>query len=298
LDEIYSAIFKRVEESCRGVFNDTRNEWFFDFWEHLNAASQVKVVTINYDDTIKKALPELNTGFTQEVDKGFFRFSPNGFYGALRDEAVIINLHGSIHFGYFPTNDGKTREPWDFYIEQKWEDLYYFDDPEEAYSTWQGGRGRSQNKAQSGEETRIGPIITGLRKLDKLNAMPYCFYLSSLFELIAKAPKVIIIGYGFADLHLNNWLTRIPHIHGRDRRVLIITKKPADFNWTWLDQTSVGEIHTIASLARQSEPPDGGFNNAPLVFSEDGCCALWFEGFKSFVENALDRGLDFFGLDK
>ncbi len=34
----------------------------------------------------------------------------------------------------------------------------------------------------------------------------------------------------------------------------------------------------------------------PFAFSDDNCCAIWFDGFKSFAENGFEEGLEFLGL--
>ncbi len=300
LDEIYEVIYNAVASICENTEFTRDNYWYRNFWEKLNEKSEVKAVTINYDDTIERVLPYHKNGFEENIEDGLYRFDPKSFYKSITEDPIVINLHGSIHFGYFPTDyRGKgMREPRDYFIVQNWDDLYYFENHNEAYNTW-GKSSRSQNVTQSGEEARIGPIITGLRKLDKLTAMPYQHYFSSLYSLIYECSKVIIIGYGFNDIHINNWLIRVPHSHGTNRKILVITCKPDEFcNWQQLDLTHQSEILTLASLSKQPEPPGRDFHpELKFVKSDDECCGIWFDGFKSFVENGFEEGLEFLGLE-
>lgn len=89
--------------------------------------------------------------------------------------------------------------------------LSKFETYEKAKETWFG---RSTNTAQSHMESVIGPIITGLRKTDKLVAYPYSSYYHTLMDSLQKNSRLLIIGYSFGDIHFNHLLDRITRIHG------------------------------------------------------------------------------------
>ena len=74
----------------------------------------------------------------------------------------------------------------------------------------------------------IGPLITGLQKTDKLLVEPYFSYFNRFLHLVATTPRLLVIGYGFGDSHINAILSRFTRWHGSARRVVAI-----DFFQEW-----------------------------------------------------------------
>ena len=299
IDAVYRNIYDNISIPSR-CFDVEKQKWFVDFWEEINKLAQLKIITLNYDNILSQLLTGLKTGFDERREDGLYRFSPNTYLKNIYNDPVIINLHGSINYGYYPDEyRGRTvKQPPNDFIVQRWRrDLYYFEEDKEAYSTWGRGSG-SPDKHQDGSISGVSPFIAGLRKMDKIMAIPYQFYFSSIYPLIDMCDKLIIIGYGFSDLHINRWLIRHSHIHNKRRKILIVTYKPPDFQTWWQqDYTSIEETHTICSLSMQSEAPDRRYKpEEPFVKSEDDCLGIWFNGFKSFIENGLKEGLSFLGI--
>ncbi len=125
----------------------------------------------------------------------------------------LMHRHGSVHFGYRPGSTDPNR----FIFEDEFEDLYWHSSPDSAVATWFG---RSNQTSQAGRETVVGPVITGLQKTDKLLAEPYLSYFRHFEELVAHTTRVLMVGYGFGDLHLNAALSRLTKWHGAQRRIL------------------------------------------------------------------------------
>jgi hypothetical protein len=78
-------------------------------------------------------------------------------------------------------------------------------------------------RARSGEIAEAGPIISGLRKADKLISHPYAYFHHALAEELISCRRLLIIGYGGDDYHLNFWIRHLKERWGKDARVAIVT---------------------------------------------------------------------------
>ena len=86
------------------------------------------------------------------------------------------------------------------------------------------GRSQSSPANQSGETYRAAPILTGLRKLDKLNCVPFDFYHANLVKCLTRNHKLVIIGYSFGDTYCNQLIDRMNYFHGDKARIVLIDK--------------------------------------------------------------------------
>lgn len=132
-----------------------------------------------------------------------------------KDELSTINhIHGCINYYY---KDDLSND----IFETDMHDLYRylgFGDVEKRMI----GRSQSNPVSQNNEEYIAGPIITGLRKTDKLTCMPYDFYHGNLYKAIVSSNSMVIVGYSFGDLYVNNLINRMHAIwQGKERIVLI-----------------------------------------------------------------------------
>ena len=84
------------------------------------------------------------------------------------------------------------------------------------------GRGQNSPSNQSGETYKTAPIITVLRKLDKLNCIPFDFYHSNLVNCLTRNHKLIISGYSFGDSYCNQLIERMLYMHGNRARIVLI----------------------------------------------------------------------------
>lgn len=69
----------------------------------------------------------------------------------------------------------------------------------------------------------VSPIISGLRKSEKLNLRPYGEYLHSFVQSLSQNAGLLIIGYGGNDPHVNFWIEEYLEIHRQAARVIEIT---------------------------------------------------------------------------
>ncbi|MDB5052654.1 MAG: hypothetical protein JWM44_704 [Bacilli bacterium] len=192
-----------------------------------------------------------------------------------------MHLHGSIRYGH--PNLGNR-----FIFEDQRDDLYLFDTYQNASSTWFG---RSGATAQSHDETLIGPIITGLRKTDKLLPFPYSTYYYQVQKSLMESPRLLIIGYSFGDYHINSLLERIINHHGRDRKVVVITYLTYQQRDDWCPDASAmdwigNEMFSFIAKAFIENNPFHGRNSYqnPLI-SNDQCVRVYLEGVQDAFQN-------------
>ncbi len=195
---------------------DMTDEWqkYQYFWDALASGHRLDIATTNYDNLIEMARPELNQGFQPIPGENAKRFSPC----VLRQPGNhLVHLHGSIHWGYRSGAHDINR----FAFQDSRHDLYWHDDPEAAQKSW--GHGSSQ-KSQSGAELIVGPMLTGLQKPDKvLSAEPYASYYRTFGKWLEDNSRLVVVGYGFGDVHINDLVHRLTSWHGSKRKVVLIT---------------------------------------------------------------------------
>ncbi|MBE7549221.1 MAG: SIR2 family protein [Planctomycetia bacterium] len=283
LEGVAAQIFKFMED----FDSYHKHRWFADFWNDALNKCAWDIATLNYDYSIEKSIRNKIIEDGYEVDgQGSYRFNPRKLIES--NSSKVLHLHGCILYGY-----ARHRNPNKYLFEDAFEDIYKFDTYERAKETWLG---RSTNNAQSQEEAIVGPIITGLRKTDKLLYYPYNTYHHALQQATMLSPRLLIAGYSFSDLHFNAILERVTRLYGEYRRVVIITYFDKDY---WHPDPMVmgwphdyGMTKFIATVFRESAP----FNShklQSLLCSKDGCVKLYLCGMKKALENHGDEIIEF-----
>jgi hypothetical protein len=132
-------------------------EEFARFFETLRSKFALRIYTLNYDTSVDDC-GSWEDGYRDGNSDGaeFSRASLLAAYEHPRQ--VLVHLHGSILFGYKKRQVGMVKYP-------GWNEAV------ESYTKYRGPR-----PDISGELFEPGPIISGLRKSDKLNSTPYGFY--------------------------------------------------------------------------------------------------------------------------
>jgi hypothetical protein len=172
------------------------------FINELLESFSLRAFTLNYD-TLLDRHSNWNDGFRTGSPA---KFSRRIFQRKLTySEPLLCHLHGSILFGY--DEDGR---------------IVRYPDVRSALNSYK--RERPLKPSHGGEPTYTGPIISGYRKLDKIITTPYSYYYNALISAIINNPRLIVIGYGFKDSHLNYWLGQHKTIHGEKRRVVLVRK--------------------------------------------------------------------------
>jgi hypothetical protein len=168
----------------------------------------LEIFTLNYDDIVDLARNDWFDGFVGE--------NLSSTYGACKSfdaqafdswrelsEPVLVHLHGSVRFG---PSMGDV-------------DLVKYTDTREAGKAIQGvGRG---DMFVGGHQVRWEPIISGLNKAARLtlNPAPYGYYYRALIDCLLFNERLLVIGYGARDEHVNTWLDQFRAKHGERRRI-------------------------------------------------------------------------------
>lgn len=208
LEEKVMEIVNQYDSTFRE--NPHSEEWYRTFWRSIG---RMNVFSLNYDSTIEESLDFYEDGFgtSSEIDD-YFRFSAKEYYENPDGKTTIAHLHGSILFS----------EPKAFPFEYSNRDLVKNQDYETAYQNRLWAQVAPQTQAK---ELYVQPyIISGSRKTEKMVCTPYNVYLSDLTRQVIKNRRLLIIGYSFGDLYLNDILGLGIAAHGDDFRVVIIDK--------------------------------------------------------------------------
>ena len=283
---VAAQIFKYMED----FDSNHKHLWFANFWNDALNKCAWDIATLNYDYSIEKSISNkiIEDGYEEIDGQGLYRFNPRKLISS--DNSKVLHLHGCILYGY-----ALHQDPNKYLFEDAFEDIYKFDTYERAKETWLG---RSTNNAQSQEEAVVWPIITGLRKTDKLLYHPYNSYHCALQQAIMQSPRLLIAGYSFGDLHFNALLEKITRLHGTSRRVVLITYFPNDKdNWHTNPQVmgwpiDHNTLKFIATIFHDPVPFKSSKFQNPII-SEDGCTYLYLCGFKDAIENHGNKIINF-----
>jgi hypothetical protein len=275
-------------------------KFFKEFWEKAARSKRWDIITLNYDTCIEECIKKYADGYNDKSnhDKQLYgNFNPNLLLNSTLTK--ILHIHGSILYGYpsaFDTTVGLAHE-----------DLCKYSCTECAQESWGG---RTSDTSQSGEEVIIGPIITGLRKTDKLlAAYPYSFYYFEMARAIINNSSILIAGYSFGDLYCNEMLKRIAMVHKNKRRIVIITFIDKKIRMKWKKEhssrkwTNDAAENILEYLLGESFQKTLEYKNSHMIIdeikdddvltSEDKCVRIYMEGFKNTVVKHGDEIIEF-----
>ena len=274
----------------------SKEKWYRDFWKSLSGKSNI--FNLNYDNTIENSLGEYEDGFPPVKDgEEYSRFSARRYYGNPRGVSTIAHLHGQILFS-------EAREyPFDYSIR----DMVKNRDYETAGKNRIGGQSPPSNQAK--EEYLQPEIVSGLRKTEKMTFAPNNVYLSDLARKVIENNRLMVIGYSFGDLYLNEILGLGMAAHGDDFKVVIIDKFPSYINSyiSWFQHLTHGcnqqEYTFVSRLAKDRLFVEIGQKEFPLIVGEygvpvvsrNGKLMMCINGFKDAVVNHKETMLGFLG---
>ena len=169
------------------------------FFERLTQEFQLSAFTLNYDDIIDAApLPWVDgfTGAPEQSRQGPVwearSFDPSSFEDwQHRSEPLLAHLHGSVRFGYSREGFG----------------LRKYGSAQEAAISLQDIL--TSDRYTAGQIITGSPIISGLSKAAKLvhNPAPFGYYYKAFMDAMLMTDRLLVIGYGGRDDHINTWLS-------------------------------------------------------------------------------------------
>ena len=227
-------------------------KWSTDFLgKIIGDFDYVDLFTTNYDTFFDNFLTDYNDGFNVEGTvkedwitpyKTFDESSAMKFEG----NNILNHLHGSILFNRSRPRGEKSQT-----LMTKNKTPYNNIGSTQPYVT------------QSGEIAYYSPIITGLDKPNMLIHEPFRTYYANLTKSLATNKRLLIIGYGFGDYHVNSCIHPFFRREGTELVYISPSSPPESFG----------------KFDKQSER---------LRMNENGTF-LWFKGtFKEACESDLN----------
>jgi hypothetical protein len=180
---------------------------FKRFFETLRSRFALRIFTLNYDTSVDEC-GSWEDGYRDGNSDGA-EFSRTALLDAFEHPRhLLVHLHGSMLFGYKKRHVGMVK----------------YADWHEAIDSY--SKSRKPKPDISGELFEPAPIISGLRKSDKLNSTPYGFYFHTFGDSILQCPRLLVIGYGFNDPHINYWLSQHRTRHAdANRRACVVNRE-------------------------------------------------------------------------
>lgn len=265
--------------------------WYKHFWKRFD--KQIDVFNFNYDTTIEYSLEQYNDGFIPFTPK-YKRFDPKNLWDNDDNDPTVNHLHGCIL--YADTNP----QPTEFHYSHR--DLYKFYSVADVQDII-GHQWMPHN--QVGDSFFYTPIITGLKKTDKICYMPQNIYHANLVKKIIENPSLLICGYSFGDLYANQILERHKLIHDKNQKVIIIDKWPNSVNEDsislyryYMDNTTPGFKGFVARIIECGICPLDTFKQFVHIqehcwLSPNGTLMLFTNGMQHAIMNNQDEILNF-----
>lgn len=250
-------------------------QWYRDFFQ--KAPWKWDVYNFNYDTTVEQSLIDYEDGYDDIHSQNYKQFFPQKLMANQKDLSTVNHLHGCIHFFY----DRATNHEVYNYTHA---DLFCYPDYKTVREMYIA-RLQSQPTNQTNEELYAGPIITGLRKTDKLICIPYDYYHAHLGSSLLNSNKLLIAGYSFGDLYMNQQLNRMGLVHGKVRRVVLIDFwNPKDIRQFGIENYVLYKVPChmqeflmmMCEVSHANDLPDAlGYNNTQTpMYSSNGCLML------------------------
>ena len=272
-------------------------KWYRDFWKSLSGRSNI--FNLNYDNTIENSLGEYEDGFPPiEDNEEYSRFSAKNYYENRRGVSTIAHLHGQILFSE------ASSFPFKYSIRDMVKNRDY-------QTACKNRMGRQQNPSNQAKEEYVQPyIVSGARKTEKMTFAPNNVYLSDLTRKVIENSRLMVIGYSFGDLYLNEILGLGMAAHGDNFKVVIIDKFPSYINsyTSWFQhlahRCNSQEYAFVSRLAKDRLSVEIGQKEFPLIVGEygvpvvstNGKLMMCINGFKDAVVNHKETILRFLGV--
>lgn len=244
---------------------------------------------INYGTWLEQILDNYNDGFIP-ICETHREFSANQLFSNNDNLPTINHLHGQICFTtHLPTGSHR-------FLTDGWYKANSYDLVRDLriLPKYPGFIA----KTQAAEHVYQFPIITGLRKNDKIMTPPFDAYYTHLYQQLRTNNNLLIVGYGYGDLYINGLLNQFRSFHGNNGKVICIGYLNPN-NWVHNIANmplSNSMKHSIYILFGDSTLPHRffGFDYCDRIDSTEGNSRLYLGGFKSTALMYADEILRFF----
>lgn len=239
MDEIFNYNETYKKNKVNGV-----NKQYNDFW--AIAPFKWDVFNLNYDTTIEDSLVSYEDGFVATDPKYDFKtFEPEALL--MTEDNTINHLHGCIMYGPEKYDTDEYNDDIVFY--HHFNDFYRWDNYANVKNRWVSSS-RSKIYAQNHEIIYPSPIITGLSKTEKISPLPFNLYKHNFSLKLMTNRSLLIAGYSFGDLYLNQELERMRFYHGNNWKVVIVDK------WDFANYAGLDEIEKLKFYIQEQKVGD------------------------------------------
>ena len=278
LKEIIS-IIERYDSHFQ-EYTDSEN-WYRKFWKGKENI-KYDIFTFNYDTTIEQCIGNYEDGFEliENSEDKVSAFLPKKLLNNPNKLSTVQHLHGCIYYAECPEECGNTHSNRDFFKMNSVKDAIKH-------------IGLQQDEQTQAKEFYINsPILIGLRKLDKMTFIPSSIYHANLVNKLMANRGVLIVGYSFGDLYVNQLLQRRLLMYGEDHRMVIIDYTPPCVNsmrelYNYLQDTNRKNMVQFLRLFTNWQTEKFKSHETP-IYSEDHKCMLFICGFRKAVETHED----------
>lgn len=265
-------------------------EAYSDMLTGLLDAFDLDIFTLNYDLIIDQALKDASIsaydGFVHICGADgsvCLEFDTEDFYKTSQTtRCLLAHLHGNVAIGYMPQVNGR--------LPRSIGELGKFADPNKALESVDNVH--MSEPAPNGQLSVAGPLISGVNKSSKITGttIPFGYYYQAFANSVARNNKLLVIGYGGADPHVNTWIAQLQHIHPDQARYVLVTDRAG---WGSVADPGTGMNELVYGAGGEPEDPHHYVDPAASGIQEwNSSVRLITDGFPISVEN-LDAIRDY-----
>lgn len=281
-----SHIINIIQKNIETYSNKEPVDWYKSFFKNLSKQYNLNIFTLNYDTWFDIIYPIHNDGFTNINDSSdYLYFNPKKLLKS-KNNVTINYLHGQLNLAFLPVNEAKK----EFGITD-FTTICKIKDPIKTKRQLVYNGGTRLTTTQSGETYTFSTIITGKMKTEKVSIQPFDIYRTNLSNSLVNNPNLLIIGYGFEDLYINNILSQFHKLHGTNKKVIIIDYANKD-NWNnsndyYRYNVTINKFHTIWQLLGDNKLENVIRSQYKDFYTLDNGRGKWY--LKGFKNTAMDN---------
>lgn len=269
---------------------------FSKFFGNITKKTGLKldIFNLNYDTWVEQSLCDCNDGYVEIAgyENKMKRFDVNEYF---KDDGrhTVSHLHGQIYFGYpEPRDRGIRRNA----FQEPCDTMYKYADFAEARECREQSI-RSSDHTQSGENLSRTNIVTGLMKTDKLLWNPLILYHNKLTNSLLSNQRLILVGYGFSGLYINNLLLHYNARHFNKRKMVMMDyisdkdlEQKIGHPFKPSEKADFTDLMFKEDFWYRKQPCD---HRKPVYCSNDKMAYIFINGFRDVISNRLSDVIEF-----